>query len=213
MKPETLIVPRAPFDIEEPWATPRECNPVRLRRAVDGLAPRLTTTVAAFHDGEALTLLFSSADDHVEANDFAHDAPLYEHDVVEAFLAPQGPKRYYEVEVSPRGTVFDARVDSPEGKRATMDVDRSWNCEGLITAVRQIVESNGVMSIDTLLRIPFAGLGRKTPAHGETWLGNFFRIDRHPLRGDEFSAWQPTMKNPPDFHVPAAFGELRFAGR
>jgi len=73
------------------------------------------------------------------------------------------------------------------------------------------VESSGWMTIDTLLRIPFAALGRSTPIEGEAWRVNFFRIDRHAEEGDELSAWQPTGKEPPDFHVPAAFGTLRFA--
>jgi hypothetical protein len=210
MKPETLIVPRARFDIEEPWATPPECIPIRLRLATDAMAPRLATSVAAWYDNANLTLLFCSADDHVEAAHLAHDAPLYEHDVVEVFLAPEELTRYYEIEVNPRGTVFDARIESPDGTRATMRVDRGWNCEGLMTAVRQIVESDGAITIDTVLRIPFAAFGRTTPEDGETWRGNFFRVDRHPVRADEFSAWQPTMKTPPDFHVAAAFGAMRF---
>jgi hypothetical protein len=67
------------------------------------------------------------------------------------------------------------------------------------------------MSVDTVIRIPFAGLGRATPVAGETLRANLFRIDRHPEHGDEYSAWQPTRKDPADFHVAAAFGTLRFA--
>lgn len=210
---ETLAVPRAAFDVEEPWATPAACSPVRLRRAQDGSAPRLATTVAAWHDAEYLTLLFSAADDHIRASYHQHDDPLYEQDVVEVFLAPDGLTRYYEIEVSPNGTIFDAAVDSPDGVRATMHVDRGWTCAGLVVAVRKVTESGGAMSIDSLVRIPFASVGRSAPAEGETWRGNFFRIDRHPDHGDEFSAWQPTLKTPADFHIAAAFGALRFLGR
>lgn len=210
---ETLAVPRAAFDVEEPWATPAACSPVRLRRAQDGSAPRLATTVAAWHDAEYLTLLFSAADDHIRASYHQHDDPLYEQDVVEVFLAPDGLTRYYEIEVSPNGTIFDAAVDSPDGVRATMHVDRGWTCAGLVVAVRKVTESGGAMSIDSLVRIPFASVGRSAPAEGETWRGNFFRIDRHPGHGDEFSAWQPTLKTPADFHIAAAFGALRFLGR
>src|SRR5258705_10452823 len=137
MNAETLLVPRAPFDMEEPWATPAACTPVRLRRATDAAAPRLATSVAAWFDDEFLTVLFSSSDDHIEATFNEHDAPLYEQDVVELFLAPATPERYFEIEVSPRGTIFDAAIDSPDGVRATMRVDRDWNCEGLIAAVRR----------------------------------------------------------------------------
>ena len=203
-------MPRAAFDMEEPWTTPRECSPVRLRRATDASAPRLATSVAAWYDAHSVSFLFSCADDHIRATYHRHDEPLYEQDVVEVFLAPDGLVRYYEIEVSPNGTTFDAAIDSPDGVRATMRADRGWTCDGMFAAVRKVIESSGVMSIDTLIRIPFAALGRTTPADGETWRGNFFRIDRHPEVGDEYSAWQPTMKMPADFHVTAVFGMLRF---
>jgi hypothetical protein len=208
---EILVVPRAAFDVDDPWATPAGCSPVRLRRATDAAAPRLATSVTVWYDDECLTILYSASDDHIRATYYAHDDPLYEQDVVEAFLAPDGLRRYFEIEVSPHGVVFDATIDSPNGTRDGMRADAAWTCEGLFVALRKVVESSGVMSVDTVVRIPFPSLERTTPADGETWRGNFFRIDRHPEHGDEFSAWQPTMKTPADFHVAAAFGALRFA--
>jgi hypothetical protein len=208
--PDLLVIPRAPFDAEEPWSAPEGCTPVRLRRATDGATPRLSTSVTAWFDDDYLTFLFCAADDHLVATHFEHDAPLYEQDVVEVFLAPEDGMRYFELEVSPRGTIFDARIDSPAGVRAGMQVDRAWSAEGMWAAVRTLTESRGNTTTDIVIRLPFAALERSTPAGGEVWRGNFFRIDRHP-QGDEFSAWQPTMKNPPDFHLVAAFGRLRFA--
>lgn len=210
MSTETLVVARAPFDIEEPWDTPKGCTPFRLLRATDAATPRLATSVGAWYDDDYLSVVFSASDDHVAATHFRHDAPLYEEDVVELFLAPERAREYYELEVNPVGTVFDARIHSPDGVRATMTTDLEWTCEGLIAAVRKIVGSHGAISIDTLLRIPFAALERKSPRSGETWRANFFRIDRHPQHGDELSAWQPTLRVPADFHVPDLFGTLRF---
>jgi hypothetical protein len=210
MGADTLLVPRADFSIEDPWAFPSACRPVRMRRATDGTAPRLATSFAAYYDSVFLTLLYSGADDHVVATHLQHDAPLYEEDVVEAFLAPATPTEYFELEVSPRGTVFDARIESPDGVRKTMRADRGWTCEGLFAAVRKVVESDGSMTVDTVMRVPFSSLNRNAPAEGEVWRANFFRIDRHPNRGDDFSAWQPTMRTPADFHVVGAFGTIRF---
>lgn len=210
MPSDTLVVPRAAFSIEDPWAFPSACQPIRMRRATDGAAPRLATSFAVYFDDDFLTILYSASDDCVVATHLEHDAPLYEEDAVEAFLSPGAPHEYFELEVNPRGTTFDARIESPEGVRTTMKVDRGWDCVGLFAAVRKIVESDGAMSVDTVLRIPFPSLGRKRPEPGEAWRANFFRIDRHPRRGDEFSAWQPTMRTPPDFHVAGAFGILRF---
>lgn len=210
MIPETLVVPKVPFDLENPWDAPPAAMPVRLRSAIDASSLRLSTSISLWFDEEALTLLFCGADDHVVATHMVHDAPIYHEDVVEAFLAPELPTRYFELEVSPRGTVFDARIDSPDGERATMRVERSWNCAKLFAAVRRTTEWNGAMTLDTVLRIPFLSLERPVPRDGETWRANFFRVDRHPRHGDEYSAWQPTLRQPPDFHVPAAFGTLRF---
>ncbi len=200
-----LTVPRAEFSIGEPWAIPRGSEPVRLRRATDGGQPRLPTDLVVYSDAECLHILFHSQDDGVVATHLRHDAPLYEEDVVEAFVAPTELTRYYEIEVNPLGTTFDARVDSPDGIRKTMKIDVSWECENLFAAVRKVSGS-----IDTIVRIPFASLGARTPKPREEWRGNFFRIDRSPSRGDEYSAWQPTMKNPADFHVAAVFGRIVF---
>ena len=208
---DLLIVPRAPFDAEEPWSAPAGCAPVRLKRADDGATPRLPTSVTAWFDDDYLTVLFCAADDHLLATHLVHDSPLYEQDVVEIFLAPDGLATYFELEVSPRGTMFDARIESPNGVRQGLRADRGWTCEGMWAAVRKLTESNGTTTVDTVVRIPFYALEREVPGDGETWRGNFFRIDRHPQYGDEYSAWQPTMRQPADFHVTAAFGTLRFA--
>jgi hypothetical protein len=181
-----------------------------LRRSTDGSPPRLATTVFAWFDDAYLTILFSAADDRIEATLLEHDASLYEEDVVEVFLAPGEVTRYFELEVNPRGTMFDAMIDSPNGVREGLRADRSWTCEGMWSAIRIERDSTGAMTVDTVLRVPFAGLGRKAPRDGETWRANVYRIDRHPEHGDEYSAWQPTMKDPADFHIAAAFGILRF---
>jgi len=192
------------FSIDDPWAVPGDVERVVFMRATDGSVPRLPTSLAAMWDDEALTLVFSGTDDLVVATHREHDAPLYQEDVVEAFLSPAGGSEYFELEVNPLGTIFDARIVSLDGVRPTMQTDISWTCERLFAAVRRV---DG--SFDTVMRIPFASLKRETPREGEEWRGNFFRIDRHP-QGDEYSAWCPTRKTPADFHVVVSFGVIRF---
>lgn len=194
-----LVVPRAEFSIEDPWAVPPECRPEDLRRATDGGAPRLATSFAAYCDDAFLTIVFHAVDDDVVATMVEHDEPLWQEDVVEVFLAPGDGTTYFELEVNPLATTFDARIESPDGVRATMRADLSWTCEGLFAAIRR----EGTI-VDYVLRVPFAAIGGK-PAGA-----NFFRVDRSAAHGDEYSAWSPTMKDPADFHVVAAFGELRF---
>jgi hypothetical protein len=202
---QELVVPFAHFTIEEPWNVPEVCCRVDLRRATDAGVARQRTTAVVYFDDEMLTVVFAGIDDRVVATHRQHDAPLWQEDVVEVFLSPSHLTEYFELEVNPLGTTFDALVESPDGTRTTMTTDLAWTCEGLFAGIRRDGET-----FDVVIRIPFASLGRETPADGETWRGNLFRIDRHPTLGDDFLAWQPTMRTPPDFHVPAAFGTLRF---
>ena len=162
--------------------------------------------MAVYADGECLNLVYQAHDDAVVATYLGHDEPLWEEDVVEVFLAPRDIRQYYEIEVNPLGTTFDARIDSPDGVRGTMKDDVAWTCENLFAAVRK---TPGL--VETIMRIPFASLDVSRPKPGEEWRGNFFRVDRDKSQGDEYTAWSPTMKNPADFHVAAAFGRIVFA--
>jgi len=201
-----LVVPRAEFSIEDPWAIPPECEVVSLRRATDGSRPRLATSVAVYRDDEFLTAVFFAEDDEIVATYYGHDEPLWQEDVAEIFIAPEGLTPYFEIEVNPLGTTFDARIDSPDGIRATMQTDLAWNCDGLFAALRR---DDGAR-VQIVIRIPFASL-KYDPKSGDEWRANLFRVDRSATHGDEFSAWQPALKTPADFHVSAAFGALRFA--
>lgn len=204
MADDTLLVPRAEFTIEKPWAMPAGCPIVELVRSTDGARPRLRTRVGVYADSAYLNVVFSGDDDGIVATHLEHDAPLYEEDVVELFLSVDDPHAYFEIEVNPLGTIFDARITSPDGVRATMKTDLAWTCFNLFAPVRRTPRS-----LDVLMRVPFASLGGGPPRRGTVWRGNFFRIDRSS-RGDEFAAWRPTLKTPADFHVMAAFGRLRF---
>jgi hypothetical protein len=202
MEIAVLEVPRAEFSIEDPWAIPNGCVSVALKRATDGGVPRLATSIAAYYYDDFLTVVFIAEDDEIVATYLDHDAPLWQEDVVEIFIAPEGLSPYFEIEVNPLGTTFDARIDSPDGVRATMSTDLAWTCDGLFAALRR--DDGKRMQI--VIRIPFAAVKKS-----DEWRANFFRIDRSGSHGDDFSAWQPTLKTPADFHVSAAFGVLRFA--
>ena len=113
---------------------------LKLRDARTGEAPRLSTAVRVGRRGDALCVRFDARDDEdgsVVATHRERDAPLWEEDVCEVFLAPEeaSARLYFELEVSPLGTLFDARVESPELARSSMRVDVSWDCPGLTARV------------------------------------------------------------------------------
>jgi hypothetical protein len=152
--------------------------------------------------GETLCVRYDGRDDGRIATHARRDAPLWEEDVFEVFLAPEEdpPRLYYEFEVNPLGTLFDARVASPDLARATMRVETGWDLPGFVARV-----TLGARRWSASLAIPLAPLcAGPLPAR---WRANFYRIDRGPV--DEYTAWSPTFAEPPDFHVPELFGVLR----
>jgi len=172
-----------------------------LRDSAAGPAPQLATSVRLCWRAGALLVRFDGRDAGHVATLTERDGPLWKEDVFEVFLSPNDPPAvYYEFEVNPLGTLFDARIESPDLRRETMRVESAWNCSGLKARVR-LREKRW----SALLRIPLAPMecGRPVTA----WRANFFRIDRSV--SDEYSAWSPTFADPPNFHVPERFGFLR----
>ncbi|HVT03820.1 MAG TPA: carbohydrate-binding family 9-like protein [Thermoanaerobaculia bacterium] len=204
-----LEVRRGEFSLEDLWLLEGAAPAAPLRDATNGLDAPLATSVAALYDTRRLYVLFSGQDDRVyKASYLQRDEPLYEEDVVEIFLAASDLRRYVEIEVSPKGTLFDARIYSPNGSRQGIEVDRAWDCSKLWTALRRS-GTGSIVTFDTVVSIPFEGLGWGVPGPGAEWRANFYRVDRRPS-GDNYSAWSPTMRKPADFHVPSAFGTIRF---
>src|SRR5882757_7324613 len=78
-------------------------TPLALRRAQDGGLPLQATTVRVAHDDGALRLRFDCDDRDIWATHLRRDAPLWEEEVVELFLAPgeDDPSAYVEIEVNP----------------------------------------------------------------------------------------------------------------
>jgi alpha-galactosidase len=124
---------------------------------------------------------------------------LWDRDVVEAFLQPDPSReRYYkEFEVSPNGMWID--LDIFPGGLADLK-------SGMQRSV-VLEEKSHIWTAE--LAIPMKSL---TPHFDPraVWRANFYRIEgaKEPRA---YLAWQPTGTPQPNFHVPGAFGKLRFA--
>ncbi len=181
-----------------------ELAPVFLSDARTGERPRLATAVRVGLRGRTLCVRFDGRDAGVVATRTQRDDALWTEDVFEVFLAPATatPTVYFEFEVNPLGTLFDARIESPEGRRESSRVQAEWDCPGFGASV-----TRRVSRWSASVRIPLDPVASGAPAHA--WRANFYRIDRGLT--DEFSAWSPTLADPPDFHVPERFGILRLS--
>lgn len=183
----------------------------------DGSGKALRNTSARMcWDSKYLYIAFECDDPDVWGTMLNRDDSLSDEEVVEAFISPSSNLAdYYEFEISPLGTLFDALVNNPTGDRAYMTVDRSWNCDGWQTGIHVdgVVNDRNVIDKGWTVEwaIPFGELSvapNVPPKDGDIWRINLFRIDQTPE--PEYSCWSPTMKIPADFHVPEAFGYLVF---
>jgi alpha-galactosidase len=124
---------------------------------------------------------------------------LWDRDVAEAFLQPDPSRErfYREFEVSPNGMWVDLDIfpgglaDLKSGLQRSVVVDkklRTWSAE---------------------LAIPMKSLTANFDPSA-IWRANFYRVEggKEPRA---YLAWQPTHTPQPNFHVPQAFGKLRFA--
>ena len=124
---------------------------------------------------------------------------LWERDVAEAFLQPDPSRErcYREFEVSPNGMWIDLDVfpggiaDLQSGLQRSFMLDEkslTWAAE---------------------LAIPMKAL-TSTFDPQAVWRANFYRVEGR-AEPRSYLAWQPTHTAEPNFHVPGAFGKMRFA--
>lgn len=181
-----------------PW---RDLAALPLVETVTGAAPVQATTLKLGWNADELRLLFQCVDSHAWATLTARDAPLYEEEVVEAFLDPLDDRlSYFEIEVNPLNAVLDLVL---RRNRSGYTKDFAWRCEDLRTAVKH---ARGSWSAE--LAIPFRSLVAEPPRPGARWGANFHRIDRPAGAPRELSAWSPTRCG--TFHVPERFGVVEF---
>ncbi len=123
---------------------------------------------------------------------------LWDHDVAEAFLqpTPSQTRFYKEFEIAPNGMWIDLDI-SPSGPADLKS--------GLTRSVH-VDEQARVWVAE--MAIPMRAI---TPNFNPNavWRANFYRVEGK-TEPRQYMAWQPTHTPQPNFHVPEAFGTLRF---
>jgi alpha-galactosidase len=126
---------------------------------------------------------------------------LWERDVCEIFVAPDGSRveHYFEFEGAPTGEWIDLEIRwKPEARETEWQYTSGMIAAGRIEGARVLI----------VIRMPWEAF-RRRPQAQELWRVNLFRcIGSGADRG--YLTWQPTLTPQPNFHVPQAFGWLRF---
>ncbi|MBV8202770.1 MAG: carbohydrate-binding family 9-like protein [Acidobacteria bacterium] len=180
------------------------------------------TVVRVACDPRALYVRFECADRDAWGTYRHRNDPIYQEEAVEVFLAPgeAAPRRYWEIEVSPLGVLFAARVDNPTGRRSDLVADTTWECRGIEWQAGPAGTSQdwwAELAIPWAAMAGGAGSGSEPAPPGaeppgseppRRWRANFYRIERPRGGRPELSCWSPTFTDPPDFHRPERFGIL-----
>jgi alpha-galactosidase len=127
---------------------------------------------------------------------------VWDRDVCEIFVAPDAdqPHRYLEFEAAPTGEWIDLIVDTRVDPHL-----KDFEFQSGMTVAGRIEEGR----VTICMRIPWSESLPK-PQPGDEWRANLFRCVG--LGNERYLAWQPTRTEEPNFHVPEAFGWLRFDG-
>lgn len=183
--------------------------------AVDFGPDRYRTTFRALWAATGLWVRFDAIDPDPWHTYTHRDDPLWEEEVVEIFVDPDGDGLHYaEVEISPANVVTDLLMFRGEPDKRS---DIGWDFAGIRTAVTRRTE--GWTAIALLPWPGFASLPATEvdvpPSPADAWHFNVFRIKRpggpqDPERDAVYAAWSPPPG--PSFHVPEAFGKMIFEG-
>jgi len=185
----------------------------------DGSAEaRYFTEAKLCWDDEKIYVAFNCEDHNICATHRNRKDPVYTEDVVEVFISPfNSPYKYFEINVNPLNTLFDALItnSSEEEGPQGLHVDASYFLKGIQTAVnvRGALNDPGVKDEGWSVEyaIPFSDFLEtefNPPQPGVTWRFNLYRIDGMPQT--DFYAWSPNFFKIPAFHIPSGFGYLKF---
>jgi len=170
-------------------------------------------------DEEYLYIAFFCQDKNVYASYIDRDTPLYEEDVVEVFIDPDGDREnYIEVEVNPLNAIFDLWMTKPwaEGGKGNLN----WDMVNMSTVSRVRGTLCNSSDKDTSwvceMRLPFAEMAfcansmNFPPKDGDTWRINLYRMDSKKRKdpNKEHSGWNQTYAKG---HVPERFGRIIFS--
>src|SRR3989442_1579206 len=175
------------------WAAAPRVGPFRLIHDVNR-KPQFPTEAAVVWDVENLYVAFTCRDAEPWGRMKNRDDHLWEEEVVEVFLDPDGDgKNYPELEVSPNNVVVDLLIPQPRGGAQNAI---KWDIAGLKTAVGR--HPAGWIAEIAIPWKSLAGSGTNSaPSPGDRWRVGLYRIKRPggPAKAEKISALVKEQKS------------------
>lgn len=197
---------RDPGWMASPWSAP-------FVQTMNGAEASFEARTRVVYDETHLYVAFQVSDTDLQSPHRNADDHLWEQDCVEVFVDPDGDGRnYFEIQVSPRGVVFDTRYDSRRQPQPFGHVDWQSQAESAVVLRGTLDDDQVDEGYHVELRIPYTAFAAGTPpatppVAGGTWRMNFYVMEKS-ARGQDAAGWSPVLV--PDFHATDRFGRVTF---
>lgn len=198
--------------VEEPdWATTQPSG--AFVHTITGEAGPFRAECRALYDTSQLYIAFQVHDEDLISPHTKADEHLWEKDAVEIMIDPDGDGRnYFEIQVSPRGVVFDTRHDTPRQPQPFGDLAWSSQAAAKVSLDGTLDDDEPDRGYIVEVALPWRAFvaGEQPippPGAGDIWRMNFYVMDA-TSSGQRAVAWSPPLVG--DFHVPRRFGRVAF---
>ena len=184
----------------------------RFVRTMSGAPGEPEASARVAWDDDALYVAFEVADPLLRSRFDGHDAHLWEEDVVELMIDPDGDgRRYGELQVSPTNHVFDTWFSARRAPAPFGHVAWSSSLRSAVSTEGRVNDGAADRGWIAEIAIPWAGLEplgvRSAPTPGDTWRVALYVLDARE-EGQLGVGWSPPLVG--DFHVPERFGRVVF---
>lgn len=177
------------------------------------------TVAKMLWDDQNLYIAFVCDDTDIWATKTKRDDFLWEEEVVEIFIDPDGDGQdYFEFQVNPLNTQIDLLIPDPVVGVGDAKRNAQWDCKGWLSEVKVKGTINKRDDTDegwtVEMAIPLSELTRNLALgtqHHTEWRLNLYRIDRPKGQEEDplLLSWSKCVRW---FHEPERFGRVEFAG-
>jgi hypothetical protein len=225
LAPALLGQPQPRYDI------PRTPQPLQIDGKLDEAAWRQAPSAGGFHfnwwkegekeqtiakllwDDENLYAGYFCHDKHISATVTKRHGPVSRDDCVEIFISPnpEKPRNYYGFEINVIGTMLNfLRADWYSGPFfwEPPGVRYRTSHHGMQAKQESPQDEHWVLELAIPFKVFEKDAAHTPPRDGDTWRLNLNRAGG--VTNAQYSTWSPVSSPKPNFHVPEAFGWVKF---